>query len=116
MSEDDTKRPTRPTPLPEGIARVARMFCGCCTVENTWDQILAELERCERSEYTADDDLAAAICDHCGLTEHGTSIRGAWLTDSGQAALVFLRQHGIGFVDNGFWLDVEQEICLGEPR
>lgn len=104
------------TPLPAGIARVGRIFCGCCTVENTWGAVFAELERCERAEHKGDDGLAAAICDHCGLTDHGTSIRGAWLTDSGKESLAFLREYGIGFISDGFWLDVENGVCWGEPR
>jgi hypothetical protein len=83
------------------------MFCGCATTENTWGLILAELERLDRGECREDDGLAAAIVDHFDLSEHGTSIRGGWLTNDGKEALAFLRLHGADWRDKGTFVDKE---------
>lgn len=79
--------------IPEGIKRLSELFCGCCTIENTWDKVFVELIRCEKAEYCSEDGVVQAVCNHFGLTEHGTSIRGSWLTKRGEEALAFLRQH-----------------------
>ncbi|HEX9640697.1 MAG TPA: hypothetical protein VGB13_05230 [Candidatus Krumholzibacteria bacterium] len=94
-------------PLPAGMKLLSLAICGCCTEESTWGLILAELERLERVEYKRDDDLAAVVVDHCGLSEHGVSIRGGWLTDRGKEALAFLREYGIDWRDKGLFVDDE---------
>lgn len=96
-----------PIPLPEGVCKLTNIFCGCCTAESTTGLILAELERLEREEYIENDGLAAAIVDHCGLSEHGSSIRGGWLTPEGVAALAFFREHGADWRDKIVCVDAE---------
>lgn len=90
--------------LPDSILPFANMFCGCATTENTWGAVLAELDRLERKEYLEDDGLAQALCDHVGLSEHGTAIRGGWLTDKGVEALAFLRKWGIDWEDKAHFV------------
>lgn len=94
--------------LPASMSLLYDFFCGCNTRENTYGAILAELERCERGEYQANDGLAAAIVDKLRLSEHGTSIRGSWLTEDGRVALAFLREHG------ACWDDKEWEHPDGD--
>ena len=94
-------------PLPDGMARLSRVFCGCVTKEATWGVMLAELERLDRSESKGTDDLASSLCDHLRLSEHGTSIRGGWLTPDGKEALEFLRKWGIDWEDKGNFIDKE---------
>jgi len=96
-----------PTPLPPGVAKLNAMLCGCCTNENTWVPILEELERLDRGEYQGEDGLAAAIVDHLHLSEHGVSIRAGWLTEEGKAALSFLREWGVDWMDKGEFIDDE---------
>lgn len=94
--------------LPDGMKGLAGMFCGCCSIENTWDLILDELQRLGRLDYLPEDGLAAAIVDHLGLSEHGTSIRGGWLTKAGDDALAFLTMHGTDWARNkGYFVDSE---------
>lgn len=96
-----------PRPLPQGIADLASMFC-CGAEEGTWGAIQEELERCERHEFRDSHHLAAAIADYFALTEHGTSVRGAWLTPKGQETLAFLQEHGWRWDEApGGWVDPE---------
>lgn len=97
----NTPAPQQPIPVPPGIERLAKVFCGCATAANTWGAVLAELERLDRVEFKADDDLVSAIVDYLDLSEHGVSIRGGWLTDDGKVALDFLRTYGIDWDDKG---------------
>jgi hypothetical protein len=101
--------------LPDGIMHLAEIFCGCVTTENTWQPIIDELERLDRGEYKRDDDLAASIVDHLKLSEHGTSIRGGWLTPLGKEALEFLREHGADWADKGTWIGSDG-CSYGEKR
>lgn len=93
--------------LPDSIKPLSEVICACCTVETTWGVILAELERCERREYQENDGLAAVFCDMHGLTEHGTAIRGSWLTEKGVEALAFLRQWGADWRNKAHFVDSE---------
>ena len=67
--------------VPKGIERLVEITCGCVTVETTWGLFFAELERLERGEFKPNDDLAASVCDWAHCSEHGTSVRGGWLTE-----------------------------------
>ena len=97
-----------PKPLPDSILKIAELFCGCATIENTWALVRLELERLGRAEYKADDDLAAHLVDHLGLSEHGTSVRGGWLTDPGCEALAWFQENGDdGVHEKGPWIDSE---------
>jgi hypothetical protein len=76
----------------ECLGRLQDIICGCANDAATWGKVLEELERLERGDYKPDDDLVCAIVDYAGLSEHGVSIRGGWLTDKGREALAFLRE------------------------
>lgn len=95
--------------LPPSMKKLSYLVCGCSSQENVFGPILAELERLERKEYKEEDDLASAVVDHFGLSEHGTSIRGAFLTPAGVEALAFLRQHGLDWKNAGSFVDDEGE-------
>jgi hypothetical protein len=96
-----------PSRVPDPIVKLAGMFCGCCTVETTWGAVLQELERLDQMQFAENDGLAAAIVDHLGLSDHGVSIRGGWLTSAGQEALAFLRENGVDWQSRGEWIDSE---------
>lgn len=87
--------------VPDGIAKVADVFCGCGSPCDAWVEVHKELKRCgtEGDAKQAPNDsglwyIMAYLLDHSGLTEHGTSIRWAWLTADGAAALAFLDEWG----------------------
>ena len=101
-------------PFPSAMKKIDSLFCGCANEENTWGVVLKELERCERSEYKTDD-IVAHICNWADLTEHGSAVRGVWLTEGGKEVLAFLRQHGIDWQEKGEFLD--DENCMhGSPQ
>lgn len=81
--------------VPKGIEKLAEITCGCSSTETTWGLFFAEMERLERGEFKPNDDLTTAVCAWAGISEHGTSVRGGWLTENGKAALAFLREHGV---------------------
>lgn len=110
--------------VPKGIEKIARMFCGCGDPVSVWREVHAYLKMTDaRSKavqaISADDMgriysdktimaslppryeligplqyLLAYVLDDYGLTEHGTSIGGAWLTEEGEKALAFLETKG----------------------
>lgn len=88
--------------MPAEFVPLADFFCGCVSNENTWRLIIAELECCGRKVWDSNDGLAASVCDHLELTQHGTSIGGAWLTDAGHICLAFLRKYGEDWRDLHF--------------
>lgn len=102
-----------PVRLPSGVRDLADAICGCATTENTWVPVIAELERLDRREFKEEDDLATALVDHLGLSEHGTSSRGGWLTDAGREALAFLRLHGPEWREAGEFVD-DNNVHYGE--
>lgn len=89
--------------IPKSIEKLCLMFCGCCSKEGTWGEIFKELLRLEAKTFFPEDGLAQALVDHVGMSEHGTSVRGGWLTPEGKEALEFLREHGILWEDSAFW-------------
>lgn len=98
--------------MPDGIAAVKEMMCGCGDHEAVWTTVRDYLEACgrpidQRSRLSVDaldgrDWLFLYVMDHCGLTEHGSGIYFAWLTDAGKAALAFLVEHGTAW---DYWVD-----------
>ena len=100
MDTQSDELPTDAVMVPKGIADLDDLFCGCLDPDKTWGEILKELRRVDKQLYDKDASLAAAICHHLALTEHGTSIRGGWLTEKGKAALSFLEQYGMEWKDN----------------
>lgn len=82
--------------MPQGVVDLANFFCGCATKENTW---MVVEERLANKEYQPNDDILTAVLDYFNLTDHGTSIRGAWLTEKGEQTLKFLQDYPDWFGD-----------------
>jgi hypothetical protein len=90
--------------VPDGIAKLADVFCGCGAPEKAWKAVLAELERLKDRAERRDgiepprgNDhwwVLAYLLDHFELTEHGVSVSYAWLTLEGEEALTWLRKWG----------------------
>ena len=96
-------------PLPDSIAKVAQVFCGCGDPEMSWKEIHSCLRDADQlaGTYVTDGptQLVAYLLDHLGLTDHGTSIYYHWLTDEGKEALRFFEEHGPRWKERGPWLD-----------
>ena len=91
-----------PDDAPSGIKRLASVFCGCGDPDAAWQVVGAELRRCatphdQRKGHPGDNNdcwwVLAYLLDHLRLTEHGSSVSGAWLDGDGQAALDWLDQN-----------------------
>ena len=72
--------------------------CGCPYIVTSYiKKYLREIKKdiLERNELLEDEAyyLAAYLCDKHGLTDHGVSIRGAFLTDLGEKWLEKLERH-----------------------
>jgi hypothetical protein len=84
--------------VPVGIAKINNHFCGCGDAALAWQEIHDELKRCALESKPLIDEkgglwyIMAYLLDHCGLTEHGTSVHYPWLTAEGEKALEFLNQ------------------------
>lgn len=71
-------------------------MCGCIEQGDVVDEIRDYLNWCvdietrTRREYTSHFYWIACACDSAGLTDHGTSIRGAFLTDFGNEVLAWM--------------------------
>lgn len=74
-------------------------FCGCGRPEKVMSYIrdyLSETNKDINKRDMKDDAaywMAAYLCDSKGLTEHGTSVAGAWLTDLGREWLEKLNKY-----------------------
>lgn len=98
--------------LPAPIAKLHDIMCGCGDPEAVWAWVLAYLT--ERNALdggwrpkTGTDYLAVYLLDDLGLTEHGATIRVAWLTDTGRECLAFLEEHGASWQGKGWWIDAD---------
>ena len=96
----------------EGVAWTSRQsfvgiallgFCGCGAEDDALDFVLEALECFEDREngygrihaLVPRNGMGAFVLyqfDHLGLIEHGSTVRGSWLTDDGRAVLAFLRE------------------------
>jgi hypothetical protein len=116
--------------LPDCVARLDEYFCGCGEPSEAW-QCVRDYLRIAQSGYaglsrdftswaglTRDlprkwpygdprDMFVAYVLAHLRYTEHGVSIRGAWLTDDGKELLRFLETEGCDWCDQGEWIDSE---------
>jgi hypothetical protein len=93
--------PLKRVKLPAGIDALASVFCTCGDSSAAWRAIEQELTRSCRSAGQPHGSgewlIAAYLLCNLGLTSHGSTVRHAWLTDSGLEALKFLREHGPGW-------------------
>jgi len=92
--------------VPIGIEKLSNMMCGCGCNELAWRAILAALERAasdgKRSPLPDDGHvwMLHYVLDYAKLTEHGSNIQWAWITDEGRGVLDFLRQYGEDWKDS----------------
>lgn len=68
-------------------------FCSCGSPDVIVDGLRRYLELVEKGDYLKDENLLvyAYISDREGLTYHGTSVYGAWITEKGKRILRILR-------------------------
>lgn len=87
---------------PKKILDIKKMFCGCGNPDLAWLAIKNYLrqredfhsnkisyEETEKLE-TGKDYILAYLLDYFGLTEHGGSVGGCWLTNDGKEILNYL--------------------------
>lgn len=106
--------------LPEPIARIARVFCGCGCPDDAWGWVAEYLGKLERKEPIGDDFggevmICLYLMAHLELTEHGGSVYGCWLNPDGETALRFLRENGVDWADKGRFVD-SQGCSWGDFR
>jgi len=82
--------------LPPCLVKFHELLCGCDSPGKVYDVLLKYLERLSKDKTgsgykTAYELFFLYAVDHCGITDHGTSIGYAWLTEDGKQALEFLR-------------------------
>lgn len=89
--------------VPKGILKIYKMICACGRPECVWEQVHYILVRASTTLTTPPNParnlednewLAAYLCSHVYMTEHGSSVEWAWLTKEGKDALTFLEIHG----------------------
>jgi len=91
--------------VPEGIAKVSAVFCGCGRPQDAWKTVHDYLERFGRCDLrkpelnTGEAYITAYLLSHLGLIEHGGSVGGSWTTPLGVGAAAFLREHGSEWQD-----------------
>lgn len=104
--------------LMEKLLEIKKMICGCGNPDLVWATIRDYLKEREdwandRIEWkpleTGKDYLLAYLMDHFGLTEHGGSVGGAWLTVEGERTLRYLEEL-FELLGEGQISDVDNEI------
>ena len=114
--------------VPSGFGQLQSMFCGCGDPDAAWGEVLKELERLvavhkqgfDKQEAEPERSglwyILAYLLDFVGLTEHGSTIHYAWLTDEGTAALEFLQKYGLLWQEDNqydfYWIDGRTEVLL----
>jgi len=78
--------------LPQGIVEFDELLCGCGQPQICWDALYSYLQRTKFYCNTENpfELFFMYVVDHLKLTEHGTSIYGAWLTQKGKEVLTWL--------------------------
>lgn len=94
--------------IPDGIAILSALLCGCTDQVDVWQSVLDELKRLNTpfEEKTEEQYVPkpgqwflANVLDKAGLTEHGGNLCAAWLTYDGEQALEFLETNGVMWWD-----------------
>lgn len=89
--------------LPEGIVDFSELLCGCGEPNLCWGALYNYLKFADVGQYQSADNAFELffmyIIYHIKLTEHGTSIYGAWPTKKGKEVLYWLNDN-IDKVDN----------------
>jgi hypothetical protein len=113
-ADEEPSRPERK--LPASVVHLDDMFCGCGDTSAAWDWVKEYLLRLHQRDdgagwtwkpETGAEYIAAYLLDHLELTEHGSTIRCPWLTDSGREMLAFLEAEGSDWQDKGPWVDAD---------
>lgn len=93
--------------MPDFMYELYGHFCGCGAPELAYQEVINELRRlADRGKPPEGHDenglwwLLVYFLDSLDLTEHGISVRGAWLTDKGGDVLKFLEEHGADWTDD----------------
>lgn len=83
--------------LPEGIVEFSELLCGCGDPQICWTLLYLYLSLKTIKQYQDEQDAARLffvyVINHLKLTEHGTSIYGAWLTEKGKGVLEWLTKN-----------------------
>jgi hypothetical protein len=89
--------------LPGGVVDFSELLCGCGEPGICWDALYDYLKFADAGQYQRADNAFELffmyVISHIRLTEHGTSIYGAWLTKKGKEVLNWLHDN-IDRVDN----------------
>jgi len=103
MTDGETRRL-----LPDPIARLDGLICGCGSPDLVWSWIRSFLEDPGQLRQHLEEPtwwFCAYVIGSVGLTEHGGSIAGAWLTQDGQEVLEWLHEHGPDWAETPGWVD-----------
>lgn len=84
--------------LPKGILEFHKLLCGCGSPGMCWDSLIWYLEICTSKEnyFNTENSFELFfmyVISHLGLTEHGTSIYGSWITEKGKECLNWLHRN-----------------------
>jgi len=84
--------------LPKSIVKFKELLCGCGQPAICWDYLHEFLKTRDNDTPYKNTENALElffmyVVDNCGMTEHGTSIYGAWLTEEGKTALSWLNEN-----------------------
>lgn len=108
--------------LPYSISRLNDLICGCGSPSLVWELVMEYLTRPAAADRdfpvfmdpeTPGDWMLLYAVNYARMTEHGTGIRGGWITEEGTEALEFLCQHGPDWENNGFYVNAEG-VCCGD--
>lgn len=88
----------RKADLPEGVVEFEELLCGCGRPYHCWEALHSYLKiKTSKEFYTNTDDpyylFFMYVLSSLKLTEHGTSIYGAWITDKGRKVLKWLDEN-----------------------
>lgn len=82
--------------LPRGILKFSEILCGCGRPIDCWKWLHEYLRFAGNDSHyygsncTPQELLCIYLCAYIGLTEHGTAIFGAWLSEDGEECLKWL--------------------------
>lgn len=125
LREAEQNPKPRPAPrvpdvyIPDGIAILSALLCGCSDQVDVWQSVLDELKRLNtpfeektKEQYVPKPGqwFLANMLDKAGLTEHGGNLCAAWLTYDGERTLEFLEDNGVMWWDT---LDAEDVAEAG---
>lgn len=84
---------------PKAIDEIEEISCGCGQPDLMWEAIHKYLENYDLEDWNkrtlnlsnGEQYFLAYFLTHIGLIEHGGSVSGSWITESGKEVLEFLR-------------------------